>query len=168
MAVPVIYFLFPETGYRSLEEVDVIFHAASLGPRPWLNVRKIAANEPLWYGKDGEEPFLYEDSEWHKKHVRFSDEIKTSDGSSPTLINGPSSDEGTASPMDFVDRGLGSGAGRKISEADEDWKEKDESPMESSNDAAPSPVVARTSRDKDIQRNIRSAGRDTRSAGKGY
>ena len=53
-------------------------------------MRKIAANEPLWYGRSGDEPFLYEESDWHKKHVRFSDEIKTSDGETTTLQGGNS------------------------------------------------------------------------------
>ncbi|KAK4554114.1 hypothetical protein LTR86_008955 [Recurvomyces mirabilis] len=161
VAVPVIYFLYPETGYRSLEEIDVIFHAASMGPNPWLNVRKIADNEPLWYGRgDMEEPFLYEDTEWHKKHVRFSDEVKTSDpgsGSSPTLLN----DSPTG--MDFMDRGLS----RKsdVEGTDSDFNEKDEvpnmpnRPISNGEDAAPAPVIARTSADRQYQRSLRSAGR---------
>ena len=56
---------------------------------------KIAANEPLWYGKgrdtEGENPFVYEESDWHKKHLRFSDEVKTSDGETATLQGGGSS-----------------------------------------------------------------------------
>ncbi|KAK0347951.1 hypothetical protein LTR91_005831 [Friedmanniomyces endolithicus] len=168
-AVPVIYFLFPETGYRSLEEVDVIFHAASLGPNPWLNVRKIAANEPLWYGRDGEEPFVYEESEWHKKHVRFSDEIQSSDGTSTTLKDGSASNG--SSPTDFVGRDV-----RTSSEGNaDDWKEKDEVmadgdlPRVYGEEACPSPVISRTSRDRASRdRGLRSAGRDTRSAGRGY
>ncbi|KAK5109648.1 hypothetical protein LTR62_006885 [Meristemomyces frigidus] len=178
VAVPLIYFLYPETGYRSLEEIDVIFHAASMGPNPWLNVRKIAANEPLWYGRggDAEEPFLYEETEWHKKHVRFSDEVKTSDGghsgSSPTLLSesrhgaGGSPDDG----MDFMDRGLS----RKsdVEGLDSEMNEKDDGvsglPRDNGEDAAPAPVIARTSADRAYQRSLRSAGRDSRSAGRGY
>jgi hypothetical protein len=171
IAVPIIYFLYPETGFRSLEEVDVIFHAASLGPNPWLNVRKIAANEPLWYGKGGDgdmdEPFMYEETEWHKKHVRFSDEVKGSDSSRSGLksAGGNSSSPEDASPaqgMDFVDRGLVGGRGREPStgaDTDDEYKEKDESPMDHGEDAAPAPFVARTSRDRDAARSIRSAGR---------
>jgi hypothetical protein len=112
--VPIVFYLYPETGFRSLEEIDVIFNHASTQPRPWLNVRKIAANEPLWYGKSGTDSFLYEESDWHKKHVRFSDEIKTSDGETTTLQGGNSispdggkayspSDDGTNRPGDYVD-----------------------------------------------------------------
>lgn len=95
--VPCVYFFYPETGFRSLEEVDVIFYQASLSPSPWLNVRKVAKNEPLWYGKDGEESFNYEESEWHRRRVRFSEDTKTSDGNSRDVASssgGPS----TASP----------------------------------------------------------------------
>ena len=139
-----VYFLYPETGYRSLEEVDVIFHAASLGPNPWLNVRKIAANEPLWYGKDGEEPFNYEDSEWHQRHVRFSDEIKSSGELSNTL-NGSSNGH---SPTDFGKEGT-SGS-----------DEESEKPRDNGDFAAPSPVISRTSRERaSRERNTRSAGR---------
>ena len=65
--VPIIYFLYPETAYRSLEEVDVIFHIANEAPgNPWLNVVKISQNEPLWYGRKGDVPFEYERSDWHR------------------------------------------------------------------------------------------------------
>jgi hypothetical protein len=64
--VPLVYFLYPETAYRSLEEVDVLFHMANEAPgNPWLNVVRISKTEPLWYGKKGEVPFDYEKSEWH-------------------------------------------------------------------------------------------------------
>ena len=128
----------------------MIFHAASLSPSPWLSVRKIANNEPLWYGKDGEEPFNYEASEWHQRHVRFSDEIKDSDGETHTL-------QGSSSP-DYVkvsDQSNGSGS--------DDEKPRtppmpDDQPRDYGEDAAPSPVISRTSRDKE-RRALRSAGR---------
>ncbi|EMC96685.1 hypothetical protein BAUCODRAFT_486044 [Baudoinia panamericana UAMH 10762] len=144
VAVPLVYFFYPETGYRSLEEVDVIFHAASLGPNPWLNVVKIAANEPLWYGKDGEEPFLYEESDWHKRHVRFSDEVKDSEGSSSGLNDSGGSDG--SSPTNFVEK-------------EKSGSDEDEAPREYGDEAAPSPAVFRTSADRDAARSIRSAGR---------
>ncbi|KAK5121663.1 hypothetical protein LTR85_004835 [Meristemomyces frigidus] len=150
VAIPLVYFFYPETGYRSLEEVDVIFHAASLGPNPWLNVRKIAANEPLWYGKDGEEPFNYEESEWHKRHVRFSDEIKDSDGGTTTINDGTGSSDG-ASPDLLVDGALG----KAVSSDGEDEK-----PRDHGEEACPSPVISRTSRERaSRERNSRSAGR---------
>lgn len=72
MIVPTIYFLYPETGYRSLEECDVLFHLASQTKHPWLAVRDVAAAEPLWYGKNGRKPFAYEQSEWHMRFARLS------------------------------------------------------------------------------------------------
>ncbi|KAL1297031.1 hypothetical protein AAFC00_004622 [Neodothiora populina] len=64
--IPAIYFFYPETGYRSLEEVDVLFSHASNAKFPWTDVVRIARKEPLWYGKDGETPFMYDQSEWHQ------------------------------------------------------------------------------------------------------
>lgn len=80
-----VYFLYPETSLRCLEEVDYIFFTANSSPRPWLDVRKIAADEPLWYGRDSEDVYDYENSEWHQRHVRFSDEVKDSEGETTTL-----------------------------------------------------------------------------------
>ncbi|KAL9086829.1 MAG: hypothetical protein Q9165_006976 [Trypethelium subeluteriae] len=76
--VPVIYFFYPETAYRCLEEVDVIFHAAALSPKPWLTVVKIARDEPLWYGKDGEAKFDYEQSEWHRQYLDKGEKLSSS------------------------------------------------------------------------------------------
>lgn len=52
--VPVVYFLYPETAYRSLEEIDVIFRKTTAGWRGWLDVVRTAREEPLRYGKRGE------------------------------------------------------------------------------------------------------------------
>lgn len=160
--VPVIYFFYPETGFRSLEEVDVIFYNANQQPKPWLNVRKIAANEPLWYNKNSsdETAFNYEETEWHKKHLRFSDEVKTSEGETTTLRNGNSSND--------------SDQGKKVSEgsaSDDEMIQRHPAPASeldasgpwpnagsfSPSDAAPSPNVPRL-----------SASRDGRSSGMGY
>jgi hypothetical protein len=156
-------FFYPETGFRSLEEVDVIFYNANQQPRPWFNVRKIAANEPLWYNKgnnDGE-AFNYEETEWHKKHTRFSDEVKTSEGETTTLRNNDSSP--------------GSDQGKKVSEgsatSEDDMIQQRPAPSSeldasgpwpnagpaSPSDVAPSPYVPRL-----------SASRDGRGAGMGY
>ncbi|OAG11765.1 uncharacterized protein CC84DRAFT_50769 [Paraphaeosphaeria sporulosa] len=70
--VPLVYFFYPETAYRSLEEVDVLFHLANEGPgNPWLSVVKISLNEPLWFGKKGDAPFDYEQSDWHQRYVQL-------------------------------------------------------------------------------------------------
>lgn len=57
--VPVVYFFYPETAYRSLEEMDSIFQKADREAdgsfwKPLFNVVKIAASEPRRYGKNGE------------------------------------------------------------------------------------------------------------------
>lgn len=49
-SVPIIYFCYPETACRSLEEMDVIF-AKSSGV---YNTVKIAKSEPRHYGRHGE------------------------------------------------------------------------------------------------------------------
>jgi len=97
--VPVVYYFYPETGFRSLEEVDVIFYYASQQPKPWLNVVKIAADEPLWHnnGKaSSEESFNYENTAWHKRHVQFSDDPKSSEGDTTTLRNVDSAHGGSS------------------------------------------------------------------------
>lgn len=65
--IPLVYFFYPETAFRSLEEVDVIFQLANDAPgNPWLNAVKISKSEPLWFGQRGEKGFNYANSSWHK------------------------------------------------------------------------------------------------------
>ncbi|KAI0481280.1 general substrate transporter [Xylariaceae sp. FL0804] len=68
--VPSVYFFYPETAYRSLEEMDAIFHRVGgdnegddqggnkggkgKGLRPFLAVVQAARDEPLHYGRHGE------------------------------------------------------------------------------------------------------------------
>ncbi|KAK4505965.1 hypothetical protein PRZ48_003930 [Zasmidium cellare] len=135
---PLIYFFYPETSLRCLEEVDYIFHTANSSPRPWLDVRKIAADIPLWYGRDMEEAYDYESSEWHQRHVRFSDEVKDSEGETTTLR--ATSDGG------YMEKLASSSSGSE-----------EEKPRDNGDLAAPSPIVGRTSRDS--QSRSRSSGR---------
>jgi len=167
--VPVIYFFYPETGFRSLEEVDVIFYNANQQPKPWFNVRKIAANEPLWYnkGNTSDEAFNYEETEWHKKHLRFSDEVKTSEGETTTLRNDQSS-PGSAGSDGHRHKKLSEGGSAT---SDDDTLRHQPAPdaeLDASgpwpnagsippSDVAPSPYVPRL-----------SASRDGRDAGMGY
>ena len=67
--IPLVYFFYPETAFRSLEEVDVIFYLADEAPgNPWLNAVKISLHEPLWFGKRGENTgFEYANSSWHRR-----------------------------------------------------------------------------------------------------
>ena len=57
--VPCVYFFFPETAYRSLEEMDEIFHKTT---NPF-DVVKIAHNMPHRYDKRGELLISYEETE---------------------------------------------------------------------------------------------------------
>lgn len=57
--VPSVYFFFPETAYRSLEEMDEIFHATT-SP---FNVVKIAKDLPHRYDKRGQLLIDYADTE---------------------------------------------------------------------------------------------------------
>jgi hypothetical protein len=70
-----VYWLYPETAFRSLEEVDVIFALADEEPgNPWLNAVKFSKNEPLWFGKRGEQraQFQYQNSSWHHRFLNSS------------------------------------------------------------------------------------------------
>lgn len=51
---PVVYFFYPETAYRSLEEIDSIFRGTKKGWRGWFDVVRVATEMPLRYGKQGE------------------------------------------------------------------------------------------------------------------
>lgn len=62
--VPSVYFFFPETAYRSLEEMDEIFHKT----KGFLGTSKngcvtIAKNMPHRYDKKGNLVIAYEDTE---------------------------------------------------------------------------------------------------------
>lgn len=62
--VPSVYFFFPETAYRSLEEMDEIFHKTS----NFFDVVSHARNMPHRYGKHGELLINYEDRETTSAH----------------------------------------------------------------------------------------------------
>jgi hypothetical protein len=66
--VPSVYFFFPETAYRSLEEMDTIFHKVS-GAKGYFDVVHVAAKEPRRYGKNGELLISYDETDEHKAHV---------------------------------------------------------------------------------------------------
>ncbi|KAK4140183.1 general substrate transporter [Dichotomopilus funicola] len=68
--VPCVYFFYPETAYRSLEEMDTIFHKVDAGWKGVFTVVHQARKEPRWYGKNGELLVDYEQTEEHLRHVR--------------------------------------------------------------------------------------------------
>jgi sugar porter (SP) family MFS transporter len=68
--VPCVYFFYPETAYRSLEEMDNIFHKVDDGWKGVFTVVHQARVEPRWYGKNGELLVDYEKTEEHRRHVQ--------------------------------------------------------------------------------------------------
>lgn len=60
--VPCVYFFYPETAGRSLEEMDEIFHDVS-GLKGAFSVVKVAKQKPRRYGKKGELLINYDDTE---------------------------------------------------------------------------------------------------------
>jgi hypothetical protein len=64
---PCVYFFYPETAYRSLEEIDNIFIKTSRGWRGWFGVVEVAKNEPQRYGKNGELLIDYENEEHFRR-----------------------------------------------------------------------------------------------------
>lgn len=60
--VPSVYFFYPETAYRSLEEMDEIFQECQ-GFKGAFDVVKIAKEKPRRYGKDGNLLINYDDTE---------------------------------------------------------------------------------------------------------
>jgi sugar porter (SP) family MFS transporter len=68
--VPATYFFYPETAYRSLEEMDNIFHKVDDGWKGVFTVVHQAKAEPRWYGKNGELLVDYQQTEEHRRHVK--------------------------------------------------------------------------------------------------
>ena len=63
--VPVTYFFYPETAYRSLEEMGHIFHKT----KSWTGVVGIARDEPRMYGKHGEQLINYKNTSKHQENA---------------------------------------------------------------------------------------------------
>ncbi|KAI9644204.1 hypothetical protein NHQ30_007558 [Ciborinia camelliae] len=82
--IPVVYFFYPETAYRKLEEIDAIFIKA----KGWSHVVQVARKEPLRYGKNGEsisssintEEIYIGDQEVNNPRVVEKDEIGSGNG----------------------------------------------------------------------------------------
>ncbi|KAL9128952.1 MAG: hypothetical protein Q9217_002468 [Psora testacea] len=62
---PVVYFFYPETAYRSLEEMDAIFAKC----HSYISIVKLAHDEPRRYGKKGELLIAYEETAEHQRRV---------------------------------------------------------------------------------------------------
>ncbi|ORY71108.1 general substrate transporter [Pseudomassariella vexata] len=70
--VPSVYWFYPETAYRSLEEMDSIFHKVK-GTSGYFSVVKVARDEPRRYGKNGDLLIDYEKTEEHKGHMMHNE-----------------------------------------------------------------------------------------------
>ncbi|ROW10272.1 hypothetical protein VMCG_01923 [Cytospora schulzeri] len=66
--VPCVYFFYPETAYRSLEEMDEIFQEAH-GLKGAIDVVQISLNKPRRYGKHGEVLIDYDETDYHRRHT---------------------------------------------------------------------------------------------------
>ena len=60
-----VYFFYPETAYRSLEEMDSIFRKTT----SIFNVVRVAKEEPRRYGKKGEVLIQYEETGEHAQRI---------------------------------------------------------------------------------------------------
>jgi hypothetical protein len=89
--VPSIYFFYPETGSRSLEEIDMIFESATTQGSPWFSAVKIAKQEPKWYDAGGEKTEAY--SSTGNSTEPYSEHVYPTKPRGP--LNGPS-DDGSA------------------------------------------------------------------------
>jgi len=88
--VPVVYFFYPETAYRSLEEMDAIFHKT----KDWFSVVSIAKREPRRYGKHGELLINYEETDEHIIHVNNMGQMKPSVEDIENISHTPQSTNG--------------------------------------------------------------------------
>ncbi|KAH9909495.1 sugar transporter family protein [Xylariomycetidae sp. FL2044] len=66
--VPSVYFFYPETAYRSLEEMDAIFHNVH-GVKGYFDVVRVAKEHPRRYGKNGELLIAYDETDERKAHI---------------------------------------------------------------------------------------------------
>lgn len=73
--VPIIYLLYPETGGRSLEEVDIVFKSAGEKGNAWFSVVQSAKEEPKWFDKYGDPTDSYGGSEKGEFDFSSSNEV---------------------------------------------------------------------------------------------
>ena len=85
--------------------MDVLFHLANEKPgNAWLSVVKISKQEPLWFGKNGEVPFDYERSDWHRRYMGSSGSTLNGSGSKEKGSNGGTAGRNTT-PSGWEDLG---------------------------------------------------------------
>ena len=89
--VPCVYFFYPETAYRSLEEMDEIFHNVS-GWKGAFTVVKVANSMPRRYGKKGELLIAYDDTEEAREVERRRSSVVSATAGGGGAKRGGSSD----------------------------------------------------------------------------
>lgn len=82
--VPSVYFFFPETAYRSLEEMDEIFHKTT-SP---FNVVRVAKELPYRYGKKGELLVEYSQTEQAREMERRRSSVTGAPGGRLAGVSG--------------------------------------------------------------------------------
>ena len=90
--VPCVYFFYPETAYRSLEEMDEIFHDVH-GIRGAFDVVKVSLTKPKRFGKKGELLIKYEDTDEYKRTAERRRSSIASQGAPPARKIEPSGGE---------------------------------------------------------------------------
>lgn len=91
--VPLIYFFYPETGSRSLEEVDLLFEQAEKAGKPWLSVVSIGHKEPRWFDENGERTESYSGGGTSDTYVGSERDEKGSGEVTRKHVSSGSSDE---------------------------------------------------------------------------
>lgn len=67
---PVVYYFYPETAYRSLEEMDAIF----VKTKSVFSAVRVAREEPRRYGKNGEVLINYDETDMaHRRRSSVAD-----------------------------------------------------------------------------------------------
>jgi len=67
---PVVYYFYPETAYRSLEEMDAIF----VKTKSIFSAVRVAREEPRRYGKNGEVLINYDETDMaHRRRSSVAD-----------------------------------------------------------------------------------------------
>lgn len=100
--VPSVYFFYPETAYRSLEEMDSIFHKLQPGWAGVLGAVRQAEVEPRRYGKHGEVLIDYSDTEEGRVHGHGQGRGADYEKASASHSNASGNDVGKGSSGDGV------------------------------------------------------------------
>lgn len=96
--VPCVYFFYPETAYRSLEEMDEIFQECH-GLKGAFDVVKVAKRKPQRYDKHGELLISYNETEIaHRRHAGGATGAGAAGG--VVVASGAEKGEGSTSPSE--------------------------------------------------------------------